>query len=213
MQIIDLSHPICNDMPVYPGTESPIIKQETSLEKDGFIEKTIHMSSHTGTHIDSPAHISKAGKSLDSFDVKYFVGKGVVLNFCEINGSIININDLLPFEEIIASVEFLLINIGWSRFWGKKQYFSNYPVLSIKSVEWITTNFKLKGLGIDAISVDRENSSIFPVHRTLLKKEIIVIENLANLEQLGTTTFLFNCFPLKIENADGSPIRAVAFLD
>jgi kynurenine formamidase len=200
-------------MPVYPGTESPIIKQETSLEKDGFIEKTIHMSSHTGTHIDSPAHIIKAGKSLDSFDVKYFAGRGAVLNFCEINGSIININDLLPFEEIIASVEFLLINIGWSRFWGKKQYFINYPVLSIKSVEWITTNFKLKGLGIDAISVDRENSSIFPVHRTILKKEIIVIENLANLEQLGTATFLFSCFPLKIENADGSPIRAVAFLD
>ncbi len=213
MQIIDLSHPIFNDMPVYPGTESPVFKQETSLEKEGFIEKTLQLSSHTGTHIDSPSHIIEAGKSLDSFDVNYFVGKGVVLNFSEMNESLINVTDLLPFEDVISTVDFLLINTGWSPFWGKNKYFFNYPVLSIKAVEWIATNFKLKGFGIDAISVDRENSSIFPVHRTLLKKEIIIIENLTNLERLGESTFIFNCLPLKIENAEGSPIRAVAFLD
>ena len=213
MEVIDLSHKICAQMPVYPGTESPIIKQSNSLEKDGFIEKTILMSYHTGTHIDSPSHILSNGKSLDLFDVKYFVGKGVVLDLREIKSSIINIYNLLPFEKIIASVDFLLLNLGWSRFWGRHEYFARYPVLSIEAAEWLTKNFNLRGLGIDAISVDQEGSNTFPVHRKLFKKEIIVIENLTNLEQLGNSTFLFSCLPLKIERADGSPIRAVAFLD
>ena len=40
---------------------------------------------------------------------------------------------------------------------------------------------------------------------------IINIENLANLDQCGSGLFNFSCFPLKLENADGAPTRAVAW--
>ena len=53
MRIIDLTHPISEDMPVYPGTEPPIFETGCSIEEAGFLEKKITLYSHTGTHIDA----------------------------------------------------------------------------------------------------------------------------------------------------------------
>ena len=39
------------------------------------------------------------------------------------------------------------------------------------------------------------------------------LENLKDLELCGEDLFWFSCYPLKLENCDGSPIRAVAWLD
>ena len=51
-------------------------------------------------------------------------------------------------------------------------------------------------------------------HKKLFENcDIINIENLTNLEQCGDELFWFGCFPLKIENCDGSPIRAVAWFN
>lgn len=57
MKIIDLTHTIAEGMPVYPGTEGPSLKQASSYEKDGFKETLMTMYSHTGTHMDAPAHL------------------------------------------------------------------------------------------------------------------------------------------------------------
>ena len=73
-------------------------------------------------------------------------------------------------------------------------------------------NFQLKGIGFDAISADEDESRDFPIHNTLLGQEIIIVENLTNLSALPETPFEFSCFPLKIEEADGSPVRAVAYI-
>ena len=55
MKVIDLTHTIREDMPVYPGTETPELSPASSYEKDGFKETRLHMYSHTGTHMDPPA--------------------------------------------------------------------------------------------------------------------------------------------------------------
>ena len=105
--------------------------------------------------------------------------------------------------------QFLLIHTGWSLRWGSGAYFSGYPVLSLKAAEWLS-QFNLKGIGVDAISVDRTGSDSFPVHNILLKNDTVIIENLKDLDQVPVNPFIFACFPLKFENADGAPIRAVA---
>jgi len=60
------------------------------------------------------------------------------------------------------------------------------------------------------ISIDREGTPDFPIHRILLDQNILIIENLTNLQGLPRKGFSFSCLPLKFENADGSPVRAVA---
>ena len=62
MLTVDLTHIIHPDMPVYPGTEQPVFEAGTSLEIEGFLEKKISFFSHTGTHMDAPAHIIKNAK-------------------------------------------------------------------------------------------------------------------------------------------------------
>lgn len=57
MKVIDLTHTISETMPVYPGTEQPRLTPANSYEKDGFKETLLSMYSHTGTHVDPPAHL------------------------------------------------------------------------------------------------------------------------------------------------------------
>ena len=57
MKVIDLTHTIRENMPVYPGTEPPKLSPTSSYESDGFKETLMQMYTHTGTHMDPPAHI------------------------------------------------------------------------------------------------------------------------------------------------------------
>ena len=65
---------------------------------------------------------------------------------------------------------------------------------------------------MDVISVDAEGSKRFPIHKRLLGRNIVIIENLTGLENINREQFIFSCFPLKFEDADGSPVRAVAMV-
>jgi arylformamidase len=197
-------------MPVYPGTEQPSFATPCTLEKCGFVERRIAFSSHTGTHVDGPAHLFREGKTLDQFSVDCFVGKGALLNLAGRSSREIDRKELEPHQRAIEQSEFILLHTGWSVFWGREHYFRGYPVLSTQAAYWIAA-FGLKGLGIDAVSVDHEASTDYPVHRILLEREILIVENLANLESLAGSDFVFACFPLKLQEGDGSPVRAVAF--
>ena len=211
MQVIDLSHTISPDMTVYPGTEPPIFETPVSIEDDGFLEKKITLFSHTGTHVDAPAHMRPGAFTLDMMGVDNFAGAGFVIDVSRQQDKIIKKDTLLPFEEQLYQMDFSLIYSGWSDFWADERYFRNYPVLSEEAVNWICT-FNLKGIGIDMISVDPIDSPQMPVHQALFKHNLIIIENLTNLTSLVNKDFTFFCLPLKIDTADGAPTRAVALL-
>lgn len=211
MKLIDLTQTIAPDMPVYPGTEAPAISPGCDIESDGFLEKKITFFSHTGTHVDAPAHMVPNGWTLDQMSIEAFFGQAVLFNYRGGARSIIDINDLAPFQEDLAEVDFLLIHTGWSRYWGGCAYFADFPVLSEAAAHWLT-DFNLKGIGVDAISVDPADAKNFPVHKALLEKNILLVENLANLERISCPRFDFFCMPLKIVAADGAPVRAGAIL-
>lgn len=211
MTLIDLTHPISQDMPVYPGTEPPVIVTGCTVAEDGFLERKITLFSHTGTHIDAPAHLIEGGRSLDAFPVDHYYGRAVVVETTGEGNGIIGMRDLQPRLEGLEQADFLLIRTGWSRFWGTDRYFADYPVLNIEAAETLA-GLGLKGVGFDAISPDPIDSRELPVHRVLMRAELLIIENLTGLEQLPEGPFMFSCFPLAFEDADGSPVRAVAYL-
>lgn len=212
MKAIDLTQMITPDMPVYPGTNSPEIIKTATHDKEGYLEQQLVISTHTGTHIDAPAHILKGAPSLDKIEVSNFCGTASCLDFTHkiTEDSRICIDDLAPFEELIAEHEFIILNTGWYDYWGSPKYYSGYPALTPEAARWLS-DFELKGIGVDVISVDPLESEDFTVHQILLKANISIIENLTNLKAIKDNSFIFSCFPLKITNADGSPIRAVAF--
>lgn len=211
MNVIDLSHPISPKMPVYPGTEPPVFETGCSIDDMGFLEKKITLYSHTGTHVDAPAHLLKGAKTLDMLPFEHFFGNACLLKLADAKNKTIRLSQLEPHQDAIRKVEFLLIHTGWSRYWETEKYFSNYPVLSLEAAQWLC-RFGLKGFGFDTISADEADAEDFPIHKVFLRNDTIIIENLANLDTLPFNQFLFSCFPLNFENADGSPVRAVAYM-
>lgn len=212
MKIIDLTQTISSAMPVYPGTEPPVIIQANTIEKDGFAEKLISFFSHTGTHIDAPGHIIKGKTTLDQFNADKFVGKGLVVDISGYKTKIIERDSIEKFSSQIDDSDFVLFYTGWDKKWGSNDYFDDFPVLSENAAEWLC-NCKIKGIGFDCISVDPVGTSDFIIHKILLNNNLVIIENLCNLSLLIEHQFVFSCLPLKIENSDGSPIRAVGILD
>jgi kynurenine formamidase len=211
LNIVDLSHVIASAMPVYPGTPSPVIKTAFCISENGFSEKQITLCSHTGTHIDAPAHMLEGGKTLDQLPIDRYSGRAFVFDAAAIQKSCIDVQDLAPCRKALEVSDFMLLHTGWSRFWSDRKYFKGYPVLTEKAAAWLG-GFGLKGIGVDAISADRDDSVDYPVHKLLFGRGMIVIENLTGLKELLNRSFIFFCFPLKIEQAEGSPVRAAALI-
>jgi kynurenine formamidase len=210
MKTVDLTHSMHKDMPVFPGTERPLFRSANTIENDGFLETFLSLYSHTGTHLDAPAHMIPGGKFLEDFDTDTFVGGGIVVDLRDRPSPPAGVEVFRQHRPAIEKAEFVLLLTGWSRFWNTEKYFRGFPSLSPAAAEYLA-DLSLKGVGIDAISIDDADSKVFPVHHILLRKNIVIIENLTNLEALAETDFLFSCLPLKYRRADGSPVRAAAF--
>ncbi len=207
--IIDLSHPIYPGMPLYPGTPEPEITPLATVEVEGWMESRINLTTHVGTHMDAPAHKFAGAPTLDRLPVDHFAGPAVVVDVSALKGENVGIGHLEPYAETLKKSEFLLLRSGWSRHWGTEAYFEGYPVLTEEAARW-AAEFSLKGVGIDMISVDTMHCTVLPVHSIFLKRGMVVIENLTNLDRLPAGGFTFCCFPLPLRNVDGSPVRAVA---
>ncbi len=211
MKVIDLTHTISEDMPVYPGTEGPKLQPANSYEVDGFKETLITMYSHTGTHMDPPAHLFKGRTTLDQFPIDQFVGKALVIDCSDLKEG-----DTIPFDRIEKVKEkadkanFILFRTGWDKYWGTDKYFGNYPYVEDAVVDYLIQS-KKRGVGLDVIGIDPIAHESLPIHKKLFKNnEIVVIENLTNLDLIGDDLFTFCALPLKLVNGDGSPIRAIA---
>jgi arylformamidase len=212
LTVTDLTHPITPDMPVYPGTEPPVIHPANTVERNGFAETLIRMYSHTGTHIDAPAHMLAGAPALDQLGIDRFVGRACAIDVSAPGEVRIGRPVLEAHAHLMAGCEFVLLYTGWSRYWGDARYFGEYPVLSADAAQWLVGH-GLKGVGFDVISPDPVGATVFDNHLAFFRAGVVVIENLANLGPLVGRTFTFSCLPLAFENGDGSPVRAVAMTD
>ena len=214
MKVIDLTHVIESNMPAYPGTEPPALEPANTYEKDGFKETKVSMYTHTGTHIDPPAHLFQGRTTLDAFPPEQFIGKALVIDCTSLNeGESITADHLSRYGEKADMADFLLFRLGWDERWGTDAYYGDYPCIDDSEIEYILAG-DFKGIGFDVIGLDPIADEDLTRHKKLFKeKDIINIENLCNLGSCGTELFWFSCFPLKITDCDGSPARAVAWFE
>lgn len=213
MKIIDLTYTISEETPFYPGTRGPVLKVECTHEAHGYKETMLNMLSHTGTHMDSPNHIFKEGISLEEMDISSFAGKAVIINCSSLNaGEKITMAHLNPYKNKIDEAEFIIFRTDWDKYWGKEDYFGDYPTINMEVADFILKSGK-KGVGIDTIGIDSISDGNLPIHKKLLKdNSFVIIENLTNLSKVGEEIFTFYALPLKFISSDGSPVRAIAVL-
>ena len=212
MKIIDLTHYISEDMPVYPGTERPKLEIANTYEEDGFKETLMVMYTHTGTHMDPPAHIFQGKTTLDEFPIEQFIGNALVVDCSDLKeGDKIQMTHIN--KELAEKADFLLFYTGWDKYWGTDKYFGDYPYMNEDVVDYII-KLDLKGVGLDTIGIDPISDGNLTIHKKMFtSNEMVIIENLMNLDKLGSELFTFIALPLKHIGADGSPIRAIAILE
>ena len=214
MKVIDLTHTIREQMPVYPGTEPPAFQPANSYEQNGFRETKISMFTHTGTHMDPPAHLFPNRTTLDGFPAEQFIGKALVIDCRDIpEGGAISMERVRRYGKLAEQADFLLFYLGWDKYWGTDAYFGDYPCLDMEVLDYIIDGH-YKGIGFDVIGLDPIADENLTRHKKLFEKtDIVNIENLKNLGECGEGLFWFSCCPLKLEDCDGAPVRAIAWFD
>jgi kynurenine formamidase len=207
--VYDLSQRIENGMPYFPGDPVPTIVPASSAQAPWLVTK-LQMGTHTGTHIDSPAHFYPGGKTIDQVELPRFVVPGLVLPVPGLDD-----DRAIGAEHIQGMLSHLpegggvILRTDWSRYWGKEQYF-RHPYLSTEAAQLIVSA-GAGIVGIDALNVDSTVQETSTVHEIFLSKDILIVENLTGLAQLRPEVlYQFSFLPLFLSGLDGSPVRAIA---
>ena len=206
--ILDLTHTISPDMPVYPGTSSPAFSKASTLDADGYRETQLGMVSHTGTHMDAPYHMLSHGSTLDELPVSQFCGRAVVLDVSD--RDTITAAYLKEQNGLLRSVDFVLFYTGWEKRWPDPSFCeSGFACPDPEAAKYLVS-CGLKGVGTDAISVDGVGSGAFSTHKVLMEGGLVVMECMCLKKVVGRSDLQLFALPLKYRNSDGAPIRAVA---
>ena len=213
MTVIDLTHAVSGEMPVYPGTLPPRLDAACTIEQNGFRETLLTMFSHTGTHMDAPAHLFLGGRTLDQFPASQFCGKALVVDCTDLcAGAKVPLSHVTRYGKQADEADFLLFRFGWDRYWGQEEYFGDFPAIGAEIADYVIQTRK-KGIGVDTISVDPMSEPTLPIHKQLLQTDnIVLIENLKALDRLGQGLVDFYALPLSFSGADGAPVRAIGVL-
>ena len=103
----------------------------------------------------------------------------------------------------------VLVNTNWSKHWRTDVYFENHPFLTEEAAIFLR-DAGVKLVGIDSHNIDDTKIKSRPVHTTLLKAGILIVEHLCNLDQIPKGKFVFNAVPPKFKGVGTFPVRAYA---
>ncbi len=211
-RLIDLSHPLGAATPPYPGDGPTVVTAAAAIRREGYRSTRLELCTHAGTHLDAPSHVLDGAPSLDELPPEAFFGRGIVLDLGLLRPkAAIGESLLAPHAAAAGGADFILVNTGWSSRWGTETYFIDHPFLTPDGAAWLAA-FPLKGVGLDTPSPDRPGARDFPVHRLLLGRGAVIIENLADPGRAAGAPFTLACFPLRLAGGEASPVRAVAIL-
>lgn len=199
--LIDISHSLHPDMPVWPG-DPPFQREERlTFEKDGLRLSTLHIGAHCGTHLDAPAHFLKEGTTVESLSLETLIGPAYV---ADLRGTARIGADNLR-KAVPDSVERLLLKTDNAARWGP-QFNRSYVALDESAADW-ALDASVRLIGMDYLSVEIFGASEPVVHRKLLGASVILVEGL-KLDVVEPGWYELICLPIKLSGAEGAPCRA-----
>ena len=207
MKFIDLTHAMRHGQPSFPGDPVLAIAPHATIEKQRCNVSQLSMGSHQGTHLDALYHFVPDGLRLDQMPLEWFYGPATILRIPKAAREELTVADFKPHEAKLTPGARIIYETGWHRQYGASNYFTDFPSLTQDAARYLAGR-QIRMLGMDTPTPGRD---YYEVHHILLGKpaQIVVVESLAHLDQVPDE-FLFIGFPLRLENGDGSPIRAVA---
>lgn len=198
---------------VHLGSDSPVYFRNSYLE----------IFNHGGAHLDAPNHIKKGAMPVEDWDLMRLIGPVKILDATEypnnlpISVDAVKVMDLCEEDIFILYVNYIPPS--------NDTKLPAYPFLSSEASEYLAS-LPVKAVATDALSIESfsgfsdgveagltDHKALIPNHHAFLSNGIPVFEALENLSPLlEEDNVIFLGFPLKFENGNGSPIRAVAFV-
>lgn len=190
---------IKEDMRIYKN--KPEKKPRIEGQQNGYVFEThINMNLHTGTHMDFPKHMIVDGKTSKDYAIDYFTGSCYVVDASDVESSI----TIKDFEHVnVSDYEFIIFKTKNS-FLETFNY--DFIYLSEEAALYLA-EFNLKGVGIDALGIER-NQPGHPTHQALLGKDILIYEGF-DLSQVKEGAYTLYAFPMAFDDVEASPVRGV----
>ncbi|MBP5308885.1 MAG: cyclase family protein [Clostridia bacterium] len=180
MKIIDITKEMLS-AEVYPGDTAPVLTRSAVAENGGYNVSDLNCCVHNGTHIDAPLHVFSNGVSASGIDAAKCFGECSVIT---VNGKI----TAGTVEKIRAS--------GISRVILKAAFITRESAVLLSELK------------LDLIGVEAQSVGDLCVHKTILSAGTVILEGL-DLRHVADGKYFLSALPLKINGADGTPVRAV----
>lgn len=213
---VDLSFPIEDGMPVYPGflpepRIGAILDHDASRDryqgKAEFYLGRVDMSGNTGTYLDAPFHRHRDREDLSALSLDRLAGlPGIVV---EASDRAAPVDVHLPTDEVRGRA--VLVRTGWDRRWGTDAYWEPDPWLSAGSLDLLIDR-EAALVGVDWTNVDDTTDPARPAHTRLLGAGIPIVEHMTGLHSLPRDGFRFFAVPPAIAGGASFPVRAFAEL-
>ncbi len=211
-KVHDLTALFRTHMPVWPTAPLPVVEPVGFVPRDGYLVERITAFTHSGTHLDAPAHFLESGRTVDQIPPADLTGTGAVLDLrTELKGSTIPLAAVQKHWPKNFSPEIVLLETGWSHDRAPtKHYLYDFPGIEPGTAEWLVQK-QVKGVGTDTLGIDPFSNSKFEAHKVLLGKGIWILEALDHLDSLQEgTAYTIVAAPLKLEGASGAMSRVFA---
>ena len=218
VRFIDLSHTIESGMITYKGLPAPLICDHLSREQSRSVYAPgtefqigrIEMVSNTGTYLDTPFHRFADGTDLSGLALESVSDlPGVVVR---VDASRHRAVERAHFGAIEVQGRAVLVHTGWDRHWRTDQYFEGFPFLTEQAAIYLR-DAGAALVGIDSHNIDDTSTGTRPVHSTLLRAGIPIVEHMTNLGALPLRGFRFTAVSPKISGMGTFPVRAHARLE
>lgn len=205
MKIIDISWPISQDMTAYKNRKVVRFERTKKFDTDNVRGSVITLDSHSGTHVDAPAHFLKDGKTIDQIGLDNLIGAARVLD-CIAAGETITQEFLMQYDTHIKKHDIILLKTTNSILSPVDEFNTTFTYLEVSGARYLA-NKKVKAVGIDYLGIER-NQPGHETHCTLMDHNIAIIEGL-RLEHVQPGEYQLYCLPLKIMGLEAAPARAI----
>jgi arylformamidase len=203
MKIFDISWPISESMTEYKDAKSVKFIPTKSIENNAAREWEICMSSHTGTHVDGPAHFLPTGQTLDKIDLNHLVGPCRVLDLT-------SVTDKITREDLegqgISQNEMILLKTTNSFREPNDRFTYSFVYIDKHAAQYLTEQ-DIKAIGIDYLGIER-NQPEHETHKAFMQFNIPIIEGL-RLGMVPSGNYFLCCLPLNCIGIDSAPARAI----
>jgi arylformamidase len=205
MKIIDISWPISKATTGYKDRYVVGIDEIKNFNRDGVRETNIHLSSHSGTHVDAPSHFFEEGKTIDEVGLDRLVGDCVVLDMTTCAERITR-DCLLAHENEIKPGAIILLRTGNSDFSATDKFSPHFVYLEMSGAAYLAER-KVKAVGIDYLGIEHSQPG-HPTHEVLMNSDVMIIEGL-RLGHVLQGSYFFVCLPLNMIGTEAAPARAI----